>query len=324
VSSPPTSIRQYLERWKAAGLITGAQHDAIAALVRKDPFSVFIELNTLLYLGVLSLVVGAGWTIQTYAASLGDAAILSSLTIVFLSSLYYCFSRTPPYSRHEVESPGFAFDYVLYLGCLVFGLELGYLEFRFQFLHANWDHYLLLSSIVYFVLAYRFDNRFVLSLALSTLAAWFGVRVGVHLSLFGPVFGPDSLRPYAMAYGSLVAIAGLWLHAEGIKRHFLEAYLHIAANVLFIALLSGVFDRSHEWLYLAGLLGLAAIAVAQGVRHKRFVFAVYGVVYGYVGVSERLTRGMNDFTGVMAYVALSATIVIVFLVMLARRFGRDA
>jgi hypothetical protein len=316
------SILQYLERWKTTGAITGAQHDAIAALVRKDPFSVFVELNTLLYLGVLSLVVGAGWTIQTYAASLGDAAILSTLTVAFIACLYYCFSRTPPYSHDEVESPGFAFDYVLYLGCLVFGLELGYLELRFHFLQASWDNYLFVSSVLYFALAYRFDNRFVLSLALSTLAGWFGLRFGAHLSLLGPVFGPGSLRPYALAYGSLVAIAGAGLHRVGIKKHFLEAYLHIAANVLFIALLSGVFDRGHEWLYLAGLLGLAGVAIAQGVQHKRFAFVVYGVVYGYVGISARLTDG-NSFTSLMAYVAVSGTIVIVSLAMLARRFGRE-
>ena len=317
------SILQYLERWKTSGAITVAQHDVIAALARKDRFSVFVELNTLLYLGVISLIAGAGWTIQTYFADLGDAAILSSLTVVFVATLYYCFSRTRPYSHGEVESPGFAFDYVLYLGCLVFGLELGYLEFRFHFLQASWDHYLLLASIVYFTLAYRFDNRFVLSLALSTLAAWFGLRLGAHLSLFGPVFGPGSLRPYALAYGSLVAIAGVGLHRAGIKTHFLEAYLHVAANVLFVALLSGVFDRGHEWLYLACLLALSGVAIAQGVRFKRFAFVVYGVVYGYVGISERLMDGNYDFTSVMAYVVVSATIVIVLLVMLARRFGRE-
>jgi hypothetical protein len=212
---------------------------------------------------------------------------------------------------------------VLYLGCLVFGLELGYLEFRFRFLQASWDHYLLVSAIVYFVLAYRFDNRFVLSLALSTLAGWFGLRFGMHLSLLGPVFGPGSLRPYALAYGSFVAIAGTALHKAGVKKHFLETYLHVAANVLFIAVLSGVFDSAHEWWYLTTLLGLAGLAIAQGVRLKRFAFVVYGVVYGYIGISERLMRGINSITVGLAYVSVSATVVIVLLVMLARRFGRE-
>src|SRR5476649_2141652 len=130
------TILKYLERWNSTGAITPAQYDAIAALERRDRFSVFLELNTLLYVGVVSFVAGVGWTIQSYLARLGDVAIVSALTIIFLSSLYYCFSRAPPYSRDEVESAGFAFDYVLYLGCLIFAIELGYLESQFQLLQA--------------------------------------------------------------------------------------------------------------------------------------------------------------------------------------------
>ena len=123
-----------LEQWKENGVITSAQFDAIAPLVRKDLLSVFIELNGLLYLGVLSFVAGVGWTIQVHFAGLGDAAIISALTLLFFLSFYYCFSRALPYSTKEVESPNMAFDYVLYSGCLVFALELGYLETRFHLL----------------------------------------------------------------------------------------------------------------------------------------------------------------------------------------------
>src|ERR1700730_1584243 len=105
-------ILKYLERWNSTGAITGAQYDVLSALARKARFSVFAELNTLLYLGVLSFVAGVGWTIQTYSARLGDSAIVSALTIVFFSSLYYCFSRARPYARDQVEPSGFAFDYV--------------------------------------------------------------------------------------------------------------------------------------------------------------------------------------------------------------------
>jgi hypothetical protein len=310
-------LLNYLERWRSTGAVTEAQYGAIGALVRKDRFSVFVELNTLLYLGVLSFVAGLGWTIQTYFVSLGDIAVLSALTLTFGSSLYYCFSRARPYSNEQVESPGFAFDYVLYLGCLVFGLELGYLESRFHFLQASWDYYLLLSSFVFFVLAYRFDNRFVLSLALSTLAAWFGVRLSEL-----PIFSLGSLRISALGYGSLVALAGIGLYRIRIKTHFLETYLHVAANVLFIACLSAVVGRDSEWLYLPALLGLAAIAVVAGVRARRFAFVVYGVVYGYIGISARLMHDM-PFTSVLAYLAASGTVVIVSLVLLARRFGRE-
>ena len=316
------SVLTRLEHWKSTGAISGAQCDVLSALARNDRFSVFVELNTLLYLGVLSFVAGVGWMVATYSARLGDAAILSSLTCVFCWSLYYCFARALPYSHHQVEHPGLAFDYVLYLGCLVFAIELGYLQARVHLFQLDWDYSLLLASAVFFALAYRFDNRFVLSLALSSLAGWFGVRV----FRFGLVPG-GSLRVYALAYGALVAVAGTTLYFAGIKKHFLEAYLHIAANVLFMALLSGVGIRGGEGLlyllYLLALLGLAALAIVEGVRFRRFAFVVYGVLFGYAGISIRLLRDIGSVTAALAYLVVSGTIVIITLVVLARRFGRD-
>jgi Predicted membrane protein (DUF2157) len=316
------STLSYLDRWRDEGAISSEQYDTLAALVRKDRFSVFIELNALLYAGVLAFVAGVGWTIQTYFASLGDAAILFSLATLFASCLYYCFSRSVPYSQEAVESPTFVFDYVLYFGCLIFGVGLGYLEFRYHFLKENWDQYLLLSAIVYFVLSYRFDNRFVLSLALSALAGWFGLRVGQRYSLLGPVIGAGSLRPYALAYGSFVAVAGTLLHRAGIKRHYVEAYLHVAANVLFIAVLSGSFDSDHESLYFLCLCALSGIVITQGIRVRRFAFVIYGVVYSYVGVSDLVMRPLTSDTARFAYFAVSGTVVVGLLVMMARRFGR--
>ena len=307
-----------LDRWKSSGAIRAEQHAVLSALVRKERFTVFVELHTILYLGVVAAIAGVGWTIQTHFQGLGDAAILSALTLALAGSLYYCFTRGRGYSTGRVESPGFAFDYVLYLGCLVLGLELGYLEFRFQLLQESWDHYLLISACVFFALAYRFDNRFVLSLALSTLAGWFGLRLSDFHDL-----GGTSVRASALIYGSLVAAAGAGLYRAGIKKHFLDTYLHVAGNVLLMALMSAQFEHDASELYLLALLGLSGLAIAGGVRFRRFAFVVYGILYGYVGLSGRLLRGVDSFSAAMAYVAISSTIVIVSLVVLARRFGRE-
>jgi hypothetical protein len=307
-----------LDRWKRAGTISEAQHDVLAALVRRDRFSLFIELNALLYLGVLSLAAGVGWTIATYSARLGDLAILAALTAVFGASLYYCFRHTAPYSQEQVEPPSLAFDYVLYLGCLIFAVELGYVESRFHPFGADWNQSLLLASAVFFALAYWFDNRFVLSLALSSLGGWFGVRV----SHFGQLLS-GALRAYAVAYGVLVAGTGVALQRAGIKRHFLEAYLHVAANVLFLALLSGV-GTSDQWpLYLLAVVALSAAAIGLGVRYSRFAFVAYGVVFGYAAVSVRVLWNVGSFSAGLSYFVVSGSLVILALVVLARRFGRE-
>src|SRR5881296_287335 len=221
-----------LQKWRDSGAISADQFDTLIAIVRKERFSVFVELNVLLYVGVLSLAAGVGWTINTYFADLGDAAILIGLTALLMSSLYYCFSH----------KPGMVVDYILYLACLTLAAELAYIEARFEVLRDHWDYYVLLSAFVYFFFAYRFDNRLVLSLALSTLAAWFGVKI----SRFD-LISSDSLRAAAIGYGLIVSGGGLLLAHHGIKKHYLETYLHVGANVLFIALVSGAIERNANW-----------------------------------------------------------------------------
>ncbi len=70
---------------------------------------------------------------------------------------------------------------MLYLGSLTWSVELGYIESRFHLLSGQWDLYLLATAVLFFFLAYRFDNRFVLSLALSSLAGWFGRKAPISL-----------------------------------------------------------------------------------------------------------------------------------------------
>jgi hypothetical protein len=217
-----------------------------------------------------------------------------------------------------MESPNWVLDYVLYFGCLVLSAELGYIEFRFHVLREAWDGYLLFSALVFFFFAYRFDNRFVLSLALSALAGWFGLRT----SRFGLISG-DSLRVCGLAYGAIVIPGVVWLYRSGIKKHFLETYLHIATNVLLLAALSGSMEPQTGWIYLALLMALSITAMVLGARFNRFAFVVYGTLYGYIGLSRQILRGISSETAVLAYFVVTGTIVITTMAILARRFGRD-
>lgn len=128
-----------LERWKEQGAISREQHAHLASLVRGEPFSLFLELNLLLYAGVLAFVAGLGWTVTTWSRQLGDVVVLTVLSAMLGVCFWYCFSRAPGWSIAETSAPSPVFDYVLYLGSLVWCIELGYLENRFQLLFGHWD-----------------------------------------------------------------------------------------------------------------------------------------------------------------------------------------
>lgn len=308
-----------LDQWKEQGVISPEQHALLAGLSRGEPFSLFLELNIVLYAGIVTFVAGLGWTVATWSQQLGDVLVLTILSALLAACFWYCFSRAPAWSRAEVPSPNLAFDYVLYLGSLTWSVELAYVENRFHLLSGQWDLYLLTTAGLCFLLAYRFDNRFVLALALSALAGWFGLTIS-----HWPSHQEATYRQYAILYGVIVGGAGAVLRRRGLKPHFLGAYLNIAANVLFWALLSGVFDRRAEGVWFLALLAACGASLVWGIARRQFSFVAYAAVYGYVGVSSILIRGINSDTVVLSYFVVTGVLMLVMLVLIARRFGRES
>lgn len=313
------TILTRLEQWKEHGVISPEQHALLAGLARGEPFSLFLELNILLYAGILAFVAGLGWTVSTWSQQLGDVLVLTILSAMLAACFWYCFSRAPAWSPAEISSPSLVFDYVLYLGALTWSVELAYLENRSHLLSGQWDLYLLATAGLFFFLAYRFDNRFVLALALSSLAAWFGLTIS-HL----PSHQDAAYRQYAILYSLIVGVAGALLQRRGLKPHFLGAYLNIAANVLFWALLSGVFNRQGYVVWFLALLAACGASLAWGLPRRQFSFISYAAVYGYVGLSSILIRDIHSDTAVLSYFVVTGLAMLVTLVQIARRFGREA
>jgi len=311
------TILARLELWKEQGAISTEQQAHLASLSRREPLSLSLELNLLLYAGVLAFVGGLGWTISTWSQQIGDVLVLTVLSIILTVSFWYCFSRAPAWSAAETDAPTPIFDYVLYLGSLVWCVELAYMENRFHVLSGQWDHYLLATALVFFFLAYRFDNRFVLSLALSSLAGWFGLTIS-----HWPSHQDATYRQYALLYCLVLGVVGTILQRLNLKPHFLTTYLNIATNVLFWAIVSGVFDSRHRGLWLVSLLIACAASLAWGVVRRQFAFVAYAAIYGYVGVSWMLIRNASNDTFILTYFVLTAIAMIVTLVQIARRFGR--
>src|ERR1700689_3594462 len=94
-----------LELWKQQGTISPEQQAHFASLVREDPFSLSLELNILLYAGVLAFVAGLGWTISTWSQQLGDVLIVTALSILLAACAWYCFSRATAWSPAGTAVP---------------------------------------------------------------------------------------------------------------------------------------------------------------------------------------------------------------------------
>jgi hypothetical protein len=306
-----------LDQWKNQGAISPEQHVHLTKLSRREPFSLFLELNALLYAGVLAFVAGLSWTVITWSQQLGAVLVLAILTIILSACFWYCSSRATAWSPAETPSPNLIFDYVLYLGSFVWGVELTYLENRFHVLSGQWDFYLLATAVLFFLLAYRFDNRFVLSLGLSSLAGWFGLTIS-HF----PSHENAAYRQYALIYCLLVGLGGAILKRYALKPHFFSTYLNIAANIYFWTALSGVFEQRDFGLWFLALLIGCAASLAWGLKRRQFAFVAYSAVYGYVGISSLLLRSFTGETAFLSYFVVTGVAMLWGLIVIARRFGR--
>ena len=74
---------------------------------------------------------------------------------------------------------------------------------------------------------------------------------------------------------------------------------------------------------LGALLALCAAAIMLGIRYGKFAFVTYGILYAYGAFSYKVAALLGDPAGIFFYGVISGTFVLVVLVALARRFGRD-
>jgi hypothetical protein len=89
-------------------------------------------------------------------------------------------------------------------------------------------------------------------------------------------------------------------------------------------MLSGVFNREGYGLWFFALFVACAASLSWGLARRNFAFVAYAAVYGYVGVSSMFVRGVTDETAILSYFVVTGVAMLVVLVQIGRRFGRQA
>ncbi|MEN6374088.1 MAG: hypothetical protein ABFD75_04795 [Smithella sp.] len=310
------NVSKLLRKLRYKKKLNSGQAELLLDLQERRIFSVHQELRFFLYIGILMIITGAGLTVKQYFVNLGDPAIISALTLCFTAAFIYCFVQGHPYERAEVASPNIAFDYILFFGCAFYSMDVAYIETQYHVLGDFWENYLLVSVALFFFLAYRFDNRLVLSLALSTLAAWFGFTLSAHRFYFENYY-----RLYAIAYALIVLCCGVLLYRLDVKKHFLDIYLNFAAHFLCIALVSGVAEYKILSLYFPALLLACAALAFYAVKVRKFLYMIYAVIYGYIGISIVIVDQIHRQTFLLfAYFIVTSILVIGLTFKLSQRF----
>ncbi len=317
--STSPEVVEALSALRAAGALAEEETTRPGRAARGELVSVRAELRAVLYLGVLLLVSGVGLLLKENVERIGPSAIAGAVGLAAGACLAWAWRRAAPPSWGRAASTHPAFDYVLLLGALLAAADLAWVEAQTKLLGPAWPLHLLAVALFYGALAYRFDSRMLLSLALASFAAWRGVSLSLAHASLGA--GDDArLRAEALATGALFAAVGIVAARAGKKTHFEDVWVNAGVLLVLGGLLSGVFGDQAWTPWLLALLVVAAAIAAAAYRWKRTLPFAQAVLAAYLGLLRAVfSGGGGDFAGRMLLAALLGLGALVTVISVNRR-----
>lgn len=306
-----------IDRLEGENVLPPPTAASLRRVAKGDLVSIRFEIRALLYGGIALIAAGAGLFVKEHYRQIGPVAITLALSLAGGACFLYVLNRAPDFSWKAVPSPTLAFDYVLLLAILLFGADLGYVEAQFRLLGPNWEYHLLVYSLICLVAAFRFDSAAVLSLALTSFAAWRGVAARNPLAVL--FADPTSrIRANAIFCGGLFAAGAVWSARARRKAHFEPVWANLGLLLVFGGLLSGALASGNWMIWEIPLLVVSATALAIGLRFGRELVLAQGVLAGYIGLLKIVLHPLRDEVAVLAVVSLSAIGVLALLLVLHR------
>ena len=274
------------------GIITEEECQKIENYEQTKLFSVHWELRTILYAGILLLTSGIGILVYKNIDTIGHQAVLAAIALACMGCFYYCFKNKDSYSNESVQNSSPLFDYIALLGNLLFGTFIGYFQYQYQLFGNNLWAATLVTGIVFFVGAYLFDHKGLLSLGITSLASSIGLSITPLQLLQSNNFDSKSLTFSAIVYGFGLAVLAKVGERERIKAHFSFTYNNFAINVLFCASLASLFMYELKPLSFLLVAVICAYYIKQAIDNQLFYFMLLSVVYGYIAATYAIYKFM--------------------------------
>jgi hypothetical protein len=271
------------------GLITEDQYATIDRITSGKIISVFYELRSLLYLGVMLFTAGVGILIYQNIGDMGHLIAIIALCLLTVVCFWYVFKHAVNYSNEKIKTPTPYFDYILLLGSLLFISVQGYLQFQYGALDDNLGISTLITAAFFFYIAYRFDHLGILSLAITALASFWSISVSPQKWYSGDFFTESDLHVTGLIFSSAVIIISLVLEKTGIKKHFTFTYLNFCMLIFFVSAIVGLFD-DEQYVYLLLIYMGCAFTYYIARWKKSFLFLIYAFITGYMGTTYLLAQ----------------------------------
>ena len=263
------------------GLLGIAEIEALKNIADKKIFSLHIELRAMLYLGVLLFTGGIGILIYNNIDTIGHSVIIAILNLVTIASFYYVIKNKIAFSFEAIKNQQPFFDYIVLLANILLGIVVGYLQFMYKIFGDIYFLPTLIPTIVYFISAYIFDHKGVLSMAITGLAATLGLTLKPNQILNNDFYNNQQIIILSVLLSLVFVVYTIYSTKISLKKHFNFTYLQFALHLFFIACLFGGASNIY-FLYLVFVVAVFSYFVWLGFREKYFSLVLFSYFYSYI------------------------------------------
>lgn len=272
--------------------ITEDQFSQIKSYRSLGIFSLNAELKMFLYLSVLLFTSGIGVLIYKNIDTIGHVAILSLLLIVTVVCFYFCFKNSVGFRKSETTFESPVLEYLVLLANILTCIFIGYLQFQYKPFGNDYGLATLIPTVVSFVCAYYFDNKSVLTIAITGLAAYVGLSVTPQDLFNNDLYLNQSLSFSAVMLGILLILWAFYSDRIALKTHFKLIYLTFALHIISITSITNMVEDDYGlWLLFSAILaGSCFYFYKASYELKAISLYVFMILYAYIGINIFLFR----------------------------------
>jgi|GEM_PF-654723 len=277
-------------------LIDDQQYQLLEAIRTEKVVSLYYELRLMLYLGILLFTGGVGYFAYQNIGYMGHLIAMAGIGAAIIVGFYFIRKFAKPYSTIEVTVSLVYFDYVLILVSLLIISLFAYVQVYFDLVELllNWTSFI--SAAIFLLMAYRYDNRALLAMAITAFAAAVGLSISPVNWAKGDWQLSSNLYNISIVLGASLAVIGQVSEYKNVKKHFRFTYQNFGLLLYFIGCLSAMFDSDYQLPYAFLTLVSAGILSWYTWVHKEFLFFIYSNLAGYIAFTYLMFEAVDHLS----------------------------
>jgi hypothetical protein len=289
------TILQTLALLAGKAIMPPEQYELLKKEEQTRPIYIHWEINLFLLAGISLLSSGLGVLIYKNIDTIGHQAIIGVVVLAIAICIWFVLKQKQPFLIHSMQKSQPLADNILLLGCSLFLILEGYLQYQYQIFGTRYGLATLIPAVLFFFCAYRFDHIGVLTMAMTAFVSWLGLTV-TPLSIFQENQYQPILIHTGIVVGVFLVVVGLFLNQRNIKPHFTFSYLSFGYNLACIAAIYGSFEIN-EMLYGLLCFVFCYLGILYARRTQSYFFLLAGTIYGYIASTALLSQ--LDFAPVL-------------------------